>query len=638
MNEEELLKRSAAERDRIFSCYDRGREGAEIDPWEDPAYEVYHTTDRYGFIHDKRLPQKKDQNEIKSHHIEMERIKKWQKMVNNWESPSTKEKLRRRIYKGIPDRYRGTVWTLLLGITKLKNEQPGKYDEMLLLARQWSTEIRQIDADVARQYRDHINYRERYSLKQRSMFYVLAAYSMYNMEVGYCQGMSVLAGLLLLYMDEEDAFWGLSVLLTDKKYSMHGFYVDGFPKLNRYIEHHDKIMNKFLPKLKRKLDKCGCDSILYALKWFFVVFQERTPVSLGLRIWDIFLLDGDRVLSAVAYTVMKMHKRQLLTMESLDEFCNYLQMKLEKDFGYDDDLVINTVERSMEELKRAKLDYPGPPLPHELPRQPFGTFKEPTFTSKVGRRTDEFSEAQQMMRETLIQRRQTIVIEEESRENSATPTELAIANNCVNKNGLGGSKFSFEPSLADGSSCVSPQGSRRSLADTSVTSTADLSVFSSSATRSQALDEANYEQLELENSLDTQSNASAVSEEACSGCSTAGQATPRQQQQQQQQQQPQQSPPPPPPPPHHARTNTNSSNSNSSGHASPDVVRIYVPYGPPSEQQPPQPQLLARTNLALDTPNRIRIKVDPDQTPLVEKPLTPFALDSPELDLDCDIK
>lgn len=94
-------------------------------------------------------------------------------------------------------------------------------------------------------------------------------------------------------------------------------------------------------------------------------------------------MDGDRVLPAVAYTVMKMHKRQLLTMESLDEFCNYLQMKLEKDFGYDDDVVISTVERNMEELKRAKLDYPGPPLPHELPRQPIGSFKEPTFTSKV---------------------------------------------------------------------------------------------------------------------------------------------------------------------------------------------------------------------------------------------------------------
>lgn len=176
-------------------------------------------------------------------------------------------------------------------------------------------------------------------------------------------------------------------------------------------------MNKFLPKLKRKLDKCGCDSILYALKWFFVVFQERvrkyfiiycsktfqnlflcivyilylniinylqqTPVSLGLRIWDIFLLDGDRILPAMAYTVMKMHKRFLMPMESLDEFCNYLQIKLEKDFCFDDDTVISTMERSMEELKRAKLDYPGPPLLHELPRYPFGTFKEPSFASKV---------------------------------------------------------------------------------------------------------------------------------------------------------------------------------------------------------------------------------------------------------------
>lgn len=175
-------------------------------------------------------------------------------------------------------------------------------------------------------------------------------------------------------------------------------------------------MNKFLPKLKRKLDKCGCDSILYALKWFFVVFQERvrkyfiiycfktfqnlflcivyilclniinylqTPVSLGLRIWDIFLLDGDRILPAMAYTVMKMHKRFLMPMESLDEFCNYLQIKLEKDFCFDDDTVISIMERSMEELKRAKLDYPGPPLLHELPRYPFGTFKEPSFASKV---------------------------------------------------------------------------------------------------------------------------------------------------------------------------------------------------------------------------------------------------------------
>lgn len=108
---------------------------------------------------DKRLPQKPDAYEVKLHHVEMERLKKWEKMTKQWDSASTKEKLRRRIYKGIPNRFRGQVWTLLLGIKNLKKEKAGKYEEMLQLARQWSTEIRQIDADVARQYRDHINYR-----------------------------------------------------------------------------------------------------------------------------------------------------------------------------------------------------------------------------------------------------------------------------------------------------------------------------------------------------------------------------------------------------------------------------------------------------------------------------------------------
>lgn len=96
-------------------------------------------------------------------------------MTKQWDSVSTKEKLRRRIYKGIPNRFRGQVWALLLGIKNLKKEQAGKYEEMLQLARQWSTEIRQIDADVARQYRDHINYRYKHILIQSSVSYTRLA-------------------------------------------------------------------------------------------------------------------------------------------------------------------------------------------------------------------------------------------------------------------------------------------------------------------------------------------------------------------------------------------------------------------------------------------------------------------------------
>lgn len=45
---------------------------------------------------------------------------------------------------------------------------------------------------------------------------------MYNTEVGYCQGMSQIAALLLMYMDEEDAFWMLHSLMVNPRHTMHG--------------------------------------------------------------------------------------------------------------------------------------------------------------------------------------------------------------------------------------------------------------------------------------------------------------------------------------------------------------------------------------------------------------------------------
>lgn len=46
---------------------------------------------------------------------------------------------------------------------------------------------------------------------------VLKAYAAYDPEIGYCQGMNFLAGLLLLYLDtEEHAFGALVVLMEDR--------------------------------------------------------------------------------------------------------------------------------------------------------------------------------------------------------------------------------------------------------------------------------------------------------------------------------------------------------------------------------------------------------------------------------------
>lgn len=57
--------------------------------------------------------------------LETEREKKWLKMLKQWDVSN--DKLRRRVYKGIPNAVRGRVWSKLLGLETVKEEQRGKY-------------------------------------------------------------------------------------------------------------------------------------------------------------------------------------------------------------------------------------------------------------------------------------------------------------------------------------------------------------------------------------------------------------------------------------------------------------------------------------------------------------------------------
>ncbi|XP_077025558.1 USP6 N-terminal-like protein isoform X4 [Tamandua tetradactyla] len=369
-SDQDVAVKLAQERAEIVAKYDRGREGAEIEPWEDADYLVYKVTDRFGFLHEEELPYHNAVME-RQKHLEIERTTKWLKMLKGWEKYKNTEKFHRRIYKGIPLQLRGEVWALLLEIPKMKEEMRDLYNKLKHRARGCSPDIRQIDLDVNRTFRDHIMFRDRYGVKQQSLFHVLAAYSIYNTEVGYCQGMSQITALLLMYLNEEDAFWALVKLFSGPKHAMHGFFVQGFPKLLRFQEHHEKILNKFLSKLKHHLDRQEIYTSFYTMKWFFQCFLDRTPFTLNLRIWDIYILEGERILTAMSYTILKLHKKHLMKL-SMEELVEFLQDTLAKNFFFEDDFVIEQLQISMAELKRAKLDLPEPGKEDEYPKKPLG--------------------------------------------------------------------------------------------------------------------------------------------------------------------------------------------------------------------------------------------------------------------------
>ncbi|XP_031464869.1 USP6 N-terminal-like protein [Phasianus colchicus] len=359
------------EKAEIIAKYEKGRqEGATIDPWEDADFTLYKVTDRFGFLHEQELPTRTALEE-KQKQQEIERVDKWLKMLKKWSKYRNSDKMCRRVYKGIPLQVRGQVWSLLLDVEKMKKENEGKYEQMKQQAKSWSSEIKQIDLDVNRTFRNHIMFRDRYGVKQQALFHVLSAYSVYNTEVSYCQGMSQIAAILLMYLNEEDAFWALAQLLTNQKHAMHGFFIPGFPKLQRFQAHHEQILSKLFPKLKKHMDKEQMTTGIYTTKWFLQCFIDRTPFTLTLRLWDIYILEGERVLTAMAYTILKLHKKRLLKM-TLEDLREFLQEKIAASLQYEDDTVIDQLQVSMSELRKMKFDLPPPAKPDEFPRRPLG--------------------------------------------------------------------------------------------------------------------------------------------------------------------------------------------------------------------------------------------------------------------------
>ncbi|WVZ92993.1 hypothetical protein U9M48_039017 [Paspalum notatum var. saurae] len=198
----------------------------------EPGPAPSHAVDRFGFIKPEQsnrpdgIPKGRS---IHEREREERRIRKWRKMIgiggSDWKHYVRRNPyvVKRRIRKGIPDCLRGLVWQLISGSRDLLLMNPGVY-ETLVIYETSASEL-EIIRDISRTFPTHVFFQQRHGLGQRSLYNILKAYSVYDRDVGYVQGMGFLAGLLLLYMSEEDAFWLLVALLKGAVHApMEGLY------------------------------------------------------------------------------------------------------------------------------------------------------------------------------------------------------------------------------------------------------------------------------------------------------------------------------------------------------------------------------------------------------------------------------
>lgn len=127
---------------------------------------------------------------------------------------------------------------------------------------------------------------------------LLAAYVCYRPDVGYVQGMSFIAAVLILNMDQYDAFVCFANLLN-RPLHLAAFTLNQ-RQMQAYYSAYNEIFNHNLPKLYTHFEKSGLTPDLYLLDWVYTVFSKAMPLDVACRIWDVFLRDGDEFIFRTA--------------------------------------------------------------------------------------------------------------------------------------------------------------------------------------------------------------------------------------------------------------------------------------------------------------------------------------------------
>lgn len=298
--------------------------------------------------------------------------------------PARSEKLKRYIRKGIPSDWRGNAWWYFAEGDDLLKQNPGKYkslvdkmDRLLNLPQGndrdkynkifMNMEI--IERDLNRTFPDNIYFQQDPNSSREpemisALRRVLVTFSIYNPRIGYCQSMNFLAGLLLLFLEEEKAFWMLAIITSKYLPGVHDVNLEGvnidqgvlmlcireyLPDIWKTIErtcettaYHDVFQsrkshfkNEFLFKLP--------PITLCTVSWFMSCFIGIVPIETALRIWDCLFYEGSHFLFKISLAVIKICEHELLHKK----YQSRITSKYSKSNGDDSDIELFQLVQSL---------------------------------------------------------------------------------------------------------------------------------------------------------------------------------------------------------------------------------------------------------------------------------------------------
>ena len=336
-------------------------------------------------IHQKHLKEMEYRKRLEKKLIKQQELSKvWVKdLIPNWLKIRKDKKIKEYFYMGLPPSVRGRIWMLCLGnkfsITKeyyqiqvnnsieiLKKYQKQKENRNKMRENNIKKDDNQINDVDANDKESEIEEEESKD-KEKSIIIIeldiertfpylglfkgnspmaedlreiLRVFVISRPDIGYIQGLSFIAGILLLNMDKFKAFISLMNLILNP--IMLPFYKMDNELIQQRLQLFKQVFYFNLPELCGYFDELGMLPENYFLTWNMTLFTHDVNLELANRIWDVFMIEGVKAIYSAAIVFLSHFEEKLMNMDFVEIMSCIGSINT---INFDEDMVIEAMKK-----------------------------------------------------------------------------------------------------------------------------------------------------------------------------------------------------------------------------------------------------------------------------------------------------
>ena len=330
------------------------------------------------YIHTLKLKKEFSKNQL--YNLEQLKIKKekitefWEnEIIPNWSSYSNNNQIiKKYFYNGIPDKIRGKVWMLCIGnkscITKefyeigvkksiqillqlnkkkininsynnkknetddenndnislLSDDTKKKYSQYITQTFDKEKSIKIIELDLNRTFASLSIFKSGTPLGE-NLKEILRVFVVTRPDMGYVQGLSYIAAVLLMQMEKFQAFVSFCNIILNP--DIFPFYKLDENGIKKRLDIFNEIFECNLPKLYNHFENYSIFPEHYLLEWIMTLYTRTFHIDLVVRIWDVFMIEGIISLYKIAIVVLTYIEKDLINGEFSDILSSLREIK-----------------------------------------------------------------------------------------------------------------------------------------------------------------------------------------------------------------------------------------------------------------------------------------------------------------------